>query len=88
MLIYFWKMMNKSSIFTLLVIVIGTLLCVFISFKAMFLYFGIFCALMFFNITLSTMTNVLSGAAVERNDTFWRIVMIVLASLFIGLTMI
>ena len=81
-------MSKKSSIFTLLVTVIGILLCVFISFKAMFLYFGIFCALMFFNITLSTMTNVLTGAAVERNDTFWRIVMIVLASLFIGLTMI
>ena len=81
-------MLNKNSIFTLTTIGIGILLWVFLSIKVMFLYFGVFFGLMFFNITLSTMANVLSGATVERNDTFWRIILIVLSSVFIGLTML
>lgn len=77
-------MLNKNSIFVLTTIGIGIILWLLLSIKVMLVYFGIMCGLMFFNITLSTMTNVLSGAMVERNDTFWRIIMILLCSVFLA----
>lgn len=81
-------MLNKNSIFVLTTIGIGLILWFLIGIKVMLVYFGIMCGLMFFNITLSTMTNVLSGAMVERNDTFWRIIMILLCSVFLAIGII
>lgn len=81
-------MLNKNSIFVLTTIGIGIILWFLIDIKVMLVYFGIMCGLMFFNITLSTMTNVLSGAMVERNDTFWRIIMILLCSVFLAIGII
>lgn len=82
-------MSKKNSIFVLSMIGMGIIIWLLLdNIKAMLLYFGIMCGMLFLNITLSTMTNVLSGAMVERNDTFWRIVMIILSSVFLTIGII
>jgi hypothetical protein len=81
-------MLNKNSIFVLVILGIGILLFAFLSVKALLLYIGILSCLLFFNVTLSTMTNVLTGAMVQPNDTIVRLALLLMASIFITLGII
>lgn len=75
--------MGKNSIFTITVIGIGLLLWLILNTSSMFLFWGIMCGLMFFNVTLSTMSNVLTGSMVNGSDTVWRLILIFLSSVFL-----
>lgn len=81
-------MLNKNSIFVLVILGIGVLSLVFFGVKALLLYIGILSCLLFFNVTLSSMTNVLTGAMVQPNDTMVRLVLVLMASIFITLGII
>ena len=69
--------------FIILIILAGIGMYFLTSLSGMFLFWGIMDALLFFNVTLSTMTNALRGLSVDVNDTFSRIVLIFLASVFL-----
>ena len=81
-------MLNKNSIFVLVILGIGALLLVFFGVKTLLLYIGILSCLLFFNVTLSSMTNVLTGAMVQPNDTMVRLALLLMASIFITLGII
>lgn len=78
-------MLTKSSIFTLTTIGIGIILWLTISVNTMFLFWGILAGFLFFNVTLSTMTNVLIGGMVQGSDNFWRLILSLLSPLLITL---
>lgn len=77
--------MIKHVIFFIVCIIACVLLAIFVNLNSMFMFMGIMSGLLFFNVTLSTMTNVLTGAMVQPNDTFWRIFLLLLCALFIAL---
>lgn len=72
----------------LLIFVCGTsiVLWLTVSFKAALLAMSLFCLLMWFNVTLTTLGNALIGRDVDVNyDIFWKILFIILASVGFGI---
>lgn len=77
---------NRHMMFFIALVSACALLWIFATVNAMFLFLGIVSGLLFFNVTLSTMTNVLTGAMVQPNDTFWRMLLLFTSALFITLS--
>jgi hypothetical protein len=78
------QILQKNSIFVLTVVGIGLLLWwIAESIKAPFLFLGIFCGFMFFNVTLSTMANAISGAKVKMEGMYLRLLLLTLSAIFI-----
>jgi hypothetical protein len=64
----------------------GIALWLSINFKAALLAMSLFCLLMWFNITLTTLGNAMIGRDVDVNyDIFWKILFIILASAGFGI---
>jgi hypothetical protein len=76
----------KSFLFIVLLTVIGFVMKWTIGLSAMFMFYGIASGLLMFGITLASMVTALSGLSVARNDTFWRLLLLILCATFITLS--
>ncbi len=78
-------MLNRSGFFLLVVTAASVMFALMVSLNSMFLFLGLISSFLFFNVTLSTMTNALRGLSVKGNDTFWRVFLMLAASVMLVL---
>lgn len=82
--------MNKYSNVILLsiLLILFLFLWLIVNIKTSFLFIGIFSLLMFFNVVITSLSNVMAGKNLpEEGTTFWKLILITISSISLGIVL-